>query len=419
MKFQAPRGTEDILPGKSEVWKWLEDAFRRVAERYAFAEIRTPTFEDIELFKRTAGETSDVVQKEMYDFVDKGGRHIALKPEGTAPVVRAYLENHLGGQGQITKLYYIMALYRYGRPQRGRLRELHQTGVELIGSSQPDGDAEVIELTTRFYAEIGLHDLVVTVNSIGETECRNRYREALLEFAQPILIDMKPDERAKCEKNPLRLLDTKSEDLKAKLVDAPDIRKYLEADSQEHFEKVLDRLGALGVSYRVDSRLVRGLDYYTRTVFEVESSELGSQNALCGGGRYDKLIEQLGGPPTPAVGVAMGIERAILVLEALGRNPTGLTGIEAFFVCLTEDRSRFAQILQMVRKEGCKIDSDLEFRSAKSQFRQADKSGAQFAVVIGDDELTTGAAKIKNLKSGQESTVPMTSIAKAIRGSNQ
>jgi histidyl-tRNA synthetase len=419
MKFQAPRGTEDILPGKSEVWQWLENAFRRIAERYACSEIRTPTFEDIELFKRTAGETSDVVQKEMYDFIDKAGRHIALKPEGTAPVVRAYLENNLGGQGQITKLYYIMALFRYGRPQKGRLRELHQTGVELIGSSQPDADAEVIDLTTRFYEEIGLHDLVVTVNSIGEAECRTRYREALLDFALPILIDMKPDERAKCEKNPLRLLDTKSEDLKAKLVDAPDIRNYLEAESKEHFENVLDRLDALGVGYRVDSRLVRGLDYYTRTVFEVESSELGSQSALCGGGRYDKLIEQLGGPPTPAVGVAMGIERAILVLEALGRNPSGLAEIDAFFVCLTEDRNRFAQILQIARKAGCKIDSDLEFRSAKSQFRQADKSGAQFAVVIGDDELASGTAKIKNLKTGEESAVPMASIPNAILGNKQ
>ncbi len=414
MKYQAPRGTEDILPGRSEIWRWLEDAFRRVCETYDYEEIRTPTFEDLELFKRTSGETSDVVQKEMYDFKDKGNRELALKPEGTAPVVRAYIEHNLGGQGKIVKLFYIMSLFRYGRPQKGRLRELHQTGVELLGSAQPDADAEVIELTTRFYREIGLGDLHVGINSIGESECRAKFRDAILNFAKPILADMEPDEREKCERNPLRMLDTKDESLRAKLADAPNIRDYLEDESRTHFEQVLERLNVLGVSYAIEPRLVRGLDYYTRTVFEVNSSELGAQSALCGGGRYDKLVEQLGGSPTPAVGVAMGTERALLVLETLGRLPQIENAPDAFFVCLTEDRNRFAKILQQARNSECRVVCDLEFRSAKSQFRQADRSGAKFAVTIGDEEIETNKAKVKNLLTGEETSVAIDSIAEAI-----
>lgn len=415
MKFQAPRGTEDILPGRSEIWKWLEETFRRVCELYNYSEIRTPTFEDVELFKRTSGESSEVVDKEMYEFTDKGGRQLALKPEGTAPVARAYLENNLGGQGKIVKLYYIMSLYRYGRPQKGRLRQLNQTGVELIGSSQPDADAEVIELTVRFYRELGLDSLAVSINSIGESECRAKYREALLDFAKPILTDMNAEQRTKMEQNPLRMLDTKDENLRKKLADAPDIRDYLEPESKTHFEEVLQRLEALGVRYELDSRLVRGLDYYTRTVFEVTSPELGAQDALCGGGRYDKLIEQCGGPPTPAVGVAMGIERALLVLDALGRLPKIDNVPDAFFVCLTEDRNRFAQIVQQVRDKGIRVETDLEFRSAKSQFRQADKSGARYAVIIGDEELASNCAKLKNLMSGEERSSPLEDVAKALK----
>jgi histidyl-tRNA synthetase len=414
MKFQAPRGTEDILPGRSEIWRWLEDAFRRACDTYDYAEIRTPTFEDLELFKRTSGETSDVVQKEMYDFKDKGDRELALKPEGTAPVVRAYIEHNLGGQGKIVKLFYIMSLFRYGRPQKGRLRELHQTGVELLGSAQPDADAEVIELTTRFYREIGLGDLLVGINSIGESECRAKYREAILDFAKSILADMEPGEREKCERNPLRMLDTKDEALRARLSDAPNIRDYLEDDSRAHFEQVLERLDALGVKYAIEPRLVRGLDYYTRTVFEVNSSELGAQSALCGGGRYDKLVEQIGGPPTPAVGVAMGIERALIVLETLGRLPKLEDTPDAFFVCLTDDRNRFAKIMQQARDAGCRVVSDLEFRSAKSQFRQADRSGATFAVTIGDEEIGTNEANVKNLLTGEETAVAINAIAEAI-----
>lgn len=386
-----------------------------MCELYCYSEIRTPTFEDVELFKRTSGELSDVVDKEMYDFVDKGGRAIALKPEGTAPVARAYLENNLGGQGKIVKLYYIMSLYRYGRPQKGRLRQLNQTGIELIGSSQPDADAEVIELTLRFYRELGLDSLVVSMNSIGESECRAGYREALLDFAKPILADMNSEQRKKLEENPLRMLDTKDEELRSKLADAPDIRDYLEPDSRSHFEEVLQRLDALGVRYTLDSRLVRGLDYYTRTVFEVTSPELGAQNALCGGGRYDKLIEQCGGPQTPAVGVAMGIERALLVLEKLGRLPRLSSAPAAFFVCLTADRNRFTQIVQRMRNSGIRVETDLEFRSAKSQFRQADKSGATFAITIGEEELATNCAKIKNLQTGKERSVSLDDIADALQ----
>lgn len=398
MRFQAPRGTEDVLPSQSPRWIWLENIFRRVCALYGYSEIRTPTFEDTALFTRGIGEGTDIVHKEMYTFVDRGERSLTLKPEGTAPAIRAYVEHSLGAPGQITKLAYITPAFRYDRPQKGRYRESHQTGVELIGSPSADADAEVIELTSRFYKELGLSDLSVKLNSLGESECRTRYREALLEFSRPVLKDLPDDFRRRCEINPLRILDSKDEALRRAMFDAPPITDFLEDESRRHFETLLSRLDALGVRYELDPRLVRGLDYYTKTVFEVQTASLGAQNSLCGGGRYDGLVKEIGGPDTPAVGVAMGIERALMMMK----ETTEIKNLDAFAVCLTEERNEFARIVRSLRDAGLRIDADLDGRSAKSQFRQADKSGARFALVIGDAELASGEITVKELSTGTE-----------------
>src|SRR5688572_13796332 len=286
MRFQAPRGTEDVLPGQSERWQWLEAAFRRVCALYDYREIRTPTFEDTQLFNRL-GEGSDVVSKEMYTFEDRGGRSITLKAEGTAPAVRAYIEGSVGAPGQITRLYYTTPVFRYDRPQKGRFREHHQAGVELLGSASASADAEVIDLTTRFYREIGLGDLVVLVNSLGGAACREAYTAALMEFARPQLAGMAAEFRERCEKNPLRLLDSKDAELKEALMGAPQIDEFWEDETRAAFGEFTALLDALGIAYEHAPRLVRGLDYYTGMVFEVESTALGAQSALCGGGRYD------------------------------------------------------------------------------------------------------------------------------------
>jgi histidyl-tRNA synthetase len=415
MRFQAPRGTEDILPGTSEAWVWLENRFRQECDLYGYREIRTPTFEDTALFQRL-GQGSDVVSKEMYDFLDRGGRSMTLKPEGTAPAIRAYIEHSLGGQGAITKLFYITPVFRYGRPQKGRLRESHQVGIELIGPGGPEADVEIIEFTSRFYRSLDLQDVVVSINSIGQVACRERYCDALLAFATPLLKDMPPEARLNYEQNPLRMLDTKDETLKARLLEAPDIGDYLEPESKTHFESVLAGLSALNVRYEVDKRLVRGLDYYTKTVFEVLSFALGAQSALCGGGRYDGLVRECGGADTPAVGVAMGIERALLVLADKGKVPSAAVAPGVFCVCLTENRLQFLKLLQAVRDRGLRAESDLDFRSAKSQFRQADKSGAEFAIVLGDDELAANVVTLRELSNGEESKLPLNEAISRVAG---
>ncbi len=375
---------------------------------YNYREIRTPTFEDTNLFVRL-GEGTDVVSKEMYTFTDRGGRSVSLKPEGTAPAIRAYLEHSLGGPGQITKLFYITPAFRYDRPQKGRLRESHQTGVEFIGSDSADADAEVIELTARFYKELGMRSITVNLNSLGESECRARFRDALLEFARPALVDMPTEFRERSERNPLRILDSKDPALQQAMLDAPVIGDFLEQESKTHFETLLERLQTLGVAYEIEPRLVRGLDYYTKTVFEVQSEALGAQSQLCGGGRYDGLVMECGGPDTPAVGVGMGIERALVALEnERAEQPASLN---AFAVCVTENRNEFARILSDLRDKGVRVESDPDYRSAKSQFRQADKSGAPFAIVIGDEELTNGQATMKNLRESTEAKVALDALA--------
>lgn len=415
MRFQAPRGTEDVLPGQSERWQWLEAAFRRVCALYDFREIRTPTFEDTQLFHRV-GEGSDVVSKEMYTFEDKGGRSMTLKAEGTAPAVRAYIEHSLGAPGQITRIYYLTPIFRYDRPQKGRLREHHQAGVELLGSMSPAADAEVIDLTTRFYGELGLGDLVVRLNSLGDGSSRARYTAALLEFSRPVLADLAPEYRERCERNPLRLLDSKDEAVQSALADAPTIDGFIDDESRTHFESLQGALTTLGIRFEINPRLVRGLDYYNRTVFEVHSSALGAQSQLCGGGRYDGLVEECGGAGTPAVGMGLGIERALLVLESMEKLPALSLGPQVFAVCLTENREAFMKVVFDLRAAGVSVQTDPDARSAKSQFRQADRVGAKFAVVIGDDEVLGGQASVKSLADSAETKIELGSLSSYLLG---
>ena len=323
-KHQAPRGTRDLLPGEIERWQWVEARAHEVLERYGYSEIRTPTFEDYELFARTSGETSDVVQKEMYRFQDLKSRDLALRPEGTASVARAYLEHSLAAKGRIHRLWYMGRMYRYGRPQKGRFREFRQVGAEIIGTSAPAADVEIIALFVDLFAAWGLGDLTVAVNSVGTPETRVRYGEALRGWLAPMRDNLGGDSQRRLDQNPMRILDSKDPDDVAILrgewggktaPPMPHMLDVLDAESRTHFDAVLEGLGAAGIPYEIDHGLVRGLDYYTRTAFEVHDRSLGAQSALGGGGRYDGLIEMLGGPPTPGIGFSIGLDRVVSVME--------------------------------------------------------------------------------------------------------
>ncbi|GMV37638.1 MAG: histidine--tRNA ligase [Fimbriimonadales bacterium] len=414
MDISAPRGTKDVLPDEARRWRFVEDTFRRLCSLYGYGEIRTPVFEHTELFVRGVGEGTDIVSKEMYTFLDKGGRSITLKPEGTAPAARAYVEHHLGGQGAVTKLFYITPIFRYERPQAGRLRQAHQVGLEVFGAASPSADAEVIQLTMAFYEALGLKDLELRLNSLGDAECRRRYREALLAYAASYIASLPEDAAERMRNNPLRLLDSKDPECIEAMAGAPSILDYLEPESREHFVRLQALLHDLGVSFVLEPRLVRGLDYYNRTVFEVVSGSLGAQNSVCGGGRYDGLVELCGGPPTPAVGVAMGIERALMLLdeEALGAEEAPI----AFVVAIGTDMGpRALKLATQLRRAGIAAELDLESRSAKSQFRQADRSGARFAVVLGEDEWSRGAVTLKDLRTQSQAEVPLSDLPTALQ----
>lgn len=415
MRIQAPRGADDLLPGQSHRWIRLENEFRELTGLYGYREIRTPTFEEIELFIRTSGETSDIVSKEMYDFYDKGQRHLCLKPEGTAGVARAVVEHSLCPQGQVCRLSYITPIFRYGRPQKGRLREAHQVGLELLGSASPTADAEVIEITAKFYERIGIEDTEVLLNSIGRQECRSRYREVVLAHFAPYLADLDGEERAKAAKNPLRLLDTKDPKAKELANTIPPILDYLEDESRQNFEQLQMLLNEAGVNYRVDPSIVRGLDYYSDTVFEVQSTKLGAQSSLCGGGRYDHLVKELGGPPTPSVGVAMGIERAMIVLEESGVNWSD-NRPAVFIVQATEDAAAACRSLaRELRQAGLETQVDLDGKKMANQLKQADRANAKFAALIGTDELASGTVLLRDLASGEQLSIPRDQITTYVR----
>lgn len=414
MPFQAQRGTQDVLPSESPKWQWVEREFLNLANLYGYREIRTPVFEDEGLFTRTSGETSDIVTKQMYNFEDKGGRKLALKPEGTAPVMRAIIEHNLCPSGSVCRLCYITPFYRYERPQKGRLREAHQAGLELVGSSSVAADAEIIEITVGFYRRLGLNNLNVLLNSLGRAGCRARYRDALLVHAASYLEGQSEEIRAKALKNPLRLLDSKDPDAVEMIKSAPNVLEFLEPECKVRFEELQCLLDNAGINYIVDPSIVRGLDYYTETVFEVQSASLGAQNSLCGGGRYDGLIKEIGGAPTPSVGVGMGIERVLLVLESEGLLPP-LPPFNAF-VAFTgpETRAEAFKIAAELRNSGLSALIDVDSKSLKSQLRQADKSGALFVVVVGEEELTRGFVVVRDLATSKQMEAARTSVVEAI-----
>ncbi len=407
MKFHAPRGTSDVAPSESYKWLRVESAFREITRLYGYLDLRTPTFEDTELFTRTSGETSDIVTKQMYTFMDKGDRSITLKPEGTAPAIRALLEGSICIPGQVTRVSYITPIFRYERPQKGRLREAHQFGFELVGSSSPLADAEVIEITMNFYRELKISGTVALLNSLGRDECRIKYREAILEHTAAFLSDQPVEIQAKAQKNPLRLLDSKDPAAIEAIKAVPPITQYLEEESKRRLDKVQQLLTDANVPFQLAPEIVRGLDYYTETVFEVQSNLLGAQSALCGGGRYDGLFAELGGPSTPSVGVGMGIERAIIVMNEAGLWDEGPTP-DVFVVQASPEAEAACQALARdLRRANLVTLVDLDGKSLKSQLRLADKSGASFALVMGEDELAKGIVQVKILGKNEQFEIPL------------
>lgn len=404
--INIPKGTKDVLPAEAYKWHFVENTARRIAALYGLKEIRTPVFEHTELFLRGVGDTTDIVNKEMYTFLDKGERSITLKPEGTAGVVRSFIENGGGGGVLPQKMYYITPVFRYERPQAGRLREHHQFGVEIFGGKGAETDAEVILLARDYIAALGVEGVELNLNSIGCKHCRPKFNEALREYLRPHLSEMCPTCNARFEKNPLRILDCKEEKCAAINAGAPRSVDFLCDECREHFEKLKAILDDCGVAYTLNPKLVRGLDYYSKTVFEFVSTSIGAQGTVLGGGRYDTLIENLGGPSVPAVGFGSGIERMLLVLENTGKTIPQEAPLGVYAAGLDEAGRRAAFLLvQELRKKGISADFDHAARSVKAQFKYAGKVGARFVVAIGSNELESGMYTIKDMAASTSESV--------------
>ncbi len=415
MLTNAPRGTKDILPEQVRNWLRLENKIRELCALYGYEEIRTPTFEHTELFSRGIGEGTDVVEKEMYTFTDRGDRSITLRPENTASVVRAWLQNKLYANAGLTKLFYIGSMFRYDRPQAGRLREFHQFGVETLGEKNPAVDAEIILLAWEFLRSLGLTELSLKINTVGCPECRPIYRRKLTEYFTENADDLCADCRRRLEKNPLRILDCKVDRNKDFMEDAPRIETCLCDDCREHFNALKKFLTAAGVEFTVDSRLVRGLDYYTKTAFEIQYAPLGAQSAVAGGGRYDGLIRELGGDDTPAVGFAAGLERILLALELQGLLPAQTKKIAAFVVASGSAAEVYAfKLLTDLRRQNISAAMDFAKKSMKAQMKSAAKSGAKFALIVGDDEVASSTVTVKNLETAAQEQVPIAQVAEKI-----
>lgn len=409
--INIPKGTKDVLPDKSYKWQFVEKAARETAEIFNIKEIRTPVFEHTELFQRGVGETTDVVNKEMYTFEDKGGRSITLKPEGTAGAVRMFVENGLSSTPMPLKSYYITPCFRYERPQAGRLREFHQFGVEIFGAKSAETDAEVIFAASTFLEKLGINKTELQINSIGCRICRAEYNKALKDYFRPRLADMCETCRSRFDKNPLRMLDCKEERCKKITAYAPKILDYLCGDCKTHFEKVKALLSAQNVAFSINPRIVRGLDYYTKTVFEFISTDIGAQGAVCAGGRYDNLVEELGGAPLPAIGFAAGIERLMLLMENTGADFGENKKPLIYIAGMDENsRSKAFSLTCGLRAKGINAESDLMERSVKAQFKYADKLGAEYVAVIGANELEAGAANVKKMSDGSQTAVNFNEI---------
>ncbi len=409
MTLKRPKGTQDIVPGIINKWKTVEGIASSAAEQFGFREIRTPVFEETSLYVRSVGDTSDVVTKEMYTVSSKGSDTFTLRPEGTAGVIRAMLENGIMNEGFPQKVYYIIPCYRHEKPQAGRYREFRQFGVEMAGSASPYADAEIILLAASVLDGCGLENVSLHLNSIGCPDCRAKYREALREYFEPHRSELCPTCNERLEKNPMRLLDCKSPICKEIAKDAPVITDYLCDDCRAHFEKLKSILDGYEIKYTVDPKIVRGLDYYTRTVFEFISEDIGAQGTVCGGGRYDGLISELGGQPTPALGFGMGLERLIMTMEAAGCEFEPAKTPDLYIAPMGEKAQEKAALLcDAVRRAGYAAEFDLIGRGLKPQMRYADKVKAKFVCVLGDNELESGQAKLKNMRTGEETPVELT-----------
>ncbi|PLT30888.1 histidine--tRNA ligase [Peribacillus deserti] len=419
MSIQIPRGTQDILPGQSEIWQYIESKARDLSRRYQYSEIRTPLFEHTELFLRGVGDTTDIVQKEMYTFQDRGGRDLTLRPEGTAPVVRSYVENKMFGlPNQPVKLFYFAQMFRYERPQAGRYRQFVQFGVEALGSSDPAIDAEVISLVMNLYKELGLRKIKLVINSLGDKESRTAHRDALMSHFSPRISEFCSDCQNRLEKNPMRILDCKKDREHELMKTAPSILEYLNNESSAYFEKVKQYLSDLEIEFVVDPTLVRGLDYYNHTAFEIMSDAegFGAITTLCGGGRYNGLVEELGGPETPGIGFGLSIERLISALAAENVTLPVETQLDCYFVALGDAAKDYTvKLAQALRLQGYSADRDYQDRKVKAQFKAADRLNAKFVAVLGDDELKEKKISVKNMATGEQTAISLDSFVDEFR----
>jgi len=417
MLTQAPRGTKDVLPTESYRWQYLEDRMRKAAAKAGYREVRTPVFEHTELFARGVGDTTDIVQKEMYTFEDKGKRSITLKPEGTAGAARCFLESGLYAEALPCKMYYLDApIFRYEAPQSGRLREHHQFGLECFGAQGATADAELILLAYHLLSDLGIRNLSVNINSIGCPNCRPKYHAMLREFLADRYDGLCATCKSRFERNPLRVLDCKEKSCQELVRNAPSMLDVLCDDCRDHFERLQACLDAEGIPYRVDPRIVRGLDYYTKTVFELITATKDGNLTVCGGGRYDHLVAQLGGPDLPAVGFGMGLERVLMLLDAEGVEIPRPSQYDVFVTYMGANQTAAFRLVQRLRQEGLKADMDHCARSLKAQFKYANKTGAPVCATIGDEEAAGGNVKLKKMSTGEEKTVPEDGAGQAVFG---
>lgn len=415
LKYQKPKGTADVLPDTSRLWDYVETKSRQIFDRYRFGEIRVPMFESYDLYARSSGDTSDIVTKEMYDFHDKGDRHMALRPEGTAGVVRAFVENKLYGPEypKPYRVYYMGPMFRYERPQSGRQREFHQIGVEAFGSESPLLDTEVIQLGVDLLHAVGVHDLRLAINTLGDPATRDAYHQALVDYFAPHRAELSEDSQIRLEKNPLRILDSKDPRDKVFVKDAPSILDYLTPAAQNHFAAVKTALNGLNIDYTVDPTMVRGLDYYNHTIFEIMTSSPAFGNkelTVLAGGRYDGLVEQFGGPATPGVGFGIGLERLILLVQQAQQLPPA-PDLNVYIVSLNDQAGEEAlRLAHAIRNAGFTVDMDFMARKAKGQFKTANRENAQLVITLGEDELANEVASIKQMATGKQQQVPFNTV---------
>jgi len=413
MKLQKPKGTQDILPQESAKWQYVEDFARKTFRKYNYGEIRTPIFEHYEVISRSVGDTTDIVTKEMYDFYDKGDRHITLRPEGTAPVVRSYVENKLFAPEvqKPVKVYYMGSMFRYERPQAGRLREFHQIGAECFGSNNPATDVEMIAMAAQFFKDIGITNVSLELNSLGNPESRAAYRQALIDYLTPLKPSLSADSQRRLEENPLRVLDSKEPEDKAAVEGAPSILDYLDEESSNYFAAVRSMLETLQIPYVINTNMVRGLDYYNHTIFEFTTEVAGSQLTICAGGRYDGLVAYFGGPETPGVGFGMGLERLLLVLDKQGVELPIETALDVYVAVLgTGANGRALELVQALRAQGFAAERDYLDRKLKAQFKSADTFKAKTLITLGESEVESGQVTVKNNHNREEITVSLDQI---------